>query len=169
MQANQIIQQLDKNAATFTELLDNVSKEQYLWKPSPDKWCLLESICHLYDEEREDFRYRVQHVLEQPTVPLPSIDPEGWVIQRDYIRQDYYEKLAAFLAERSQSIEWLQRLENPSWENTYHHNHFGPMSAKYFLTNWLAHDYLHFRQITRLKYQYLQHYADHSLEYAGSW
>ena len=169
MQSDQIIQQLANNAAVFKTLLKGVLKEQYLWKPSSDEWCSLEVICHLHDVEGEDFRDRVQRVLEQPNVPLPSIEPVDWVSHRKYMEQDYDQKLRAFLAERAQSVQWLRSLENPLWENTYQHNHFGPMSAHYLLTNWLAHDYLHFRQITRLKYQYLQHHTDHSLEYSGSW
>jgi len=43
------------------------------------------------------------------------------------------------------------------------------MSAKFILANWLAHDYLHIRQITRLKYDYLQDIPNENLSYAGNW
>jgi hypothetical protein len=33
------------------------------------------------------------------------------------------------------------------------------MSAEMFLANWLAHDYLHIRQLIRLRYHYLEHAA----------
>lgn len=29
--------------------------------PAPEKWCLLEIVFHLYDEEREEFRARVNY------------------------------------------------------------------------------------------------------------
>jgi hypothetical protein len=45
----------------------------------------------------------------------------------------------------------------------------GRLSAGTFLSNWLAHDYLHIRQIIRLKYQYLQRQTRESLDYAGAW
>ncbi|MEM6429633.1 MAG: hypothetical protein AAF708_10365 [Deinococcota bacterium] len=42
------------------------------------------------------------------------------------------------------------------------------MSAQFFLENWLAHDYLHMRQVVKLKYDYLT--ADGvNLIYAGTW
>ncbi len=72
-----IIEELDKNRFVFENLLKNKNEEEYLWKPSPDKWCLLEIICHLYDEEREDFRARTKHTLETPNEPLPKIDPQS--------------------------------------------------------------------------------------------
>lgn len=169
MDQQQIIHQLAANAAVFRSLLEGVSEAQYRWKPAPEKWCLLEVICHLCDEEREDFRARVGHVLEHPDAPMPPIDPVGWVQQRAYREQDYEQKLREFLAERRASVQWLQQLEVPAWDNVYQHPRFGAMSAFFFLRNWLAHDYLHFRQITRLKYQYLEAHSDDPLDYAGGW
>ncbi|MCB0629067.1 MAG: DinB family protein [Saprospiraceae bacterium] len=169
MDQERIIRQLAGNAPVFQSLLEGIPKEQYLWKPSPEKWCLLEVLCHLYDEEREDFRTRVRHVMEHPGTAPPSIDPAGWVIKRDYIGQNYEQKLDAFLEERTLSIQWLDSLENAPWQNAFPHGHFGPMSADYFLRNWLAHDYLHFRQIVRLKHQYLRSHTPQGLDYAGEW
>ena len=54
---------LGQNKAVFENLLSGIDEQTYLWKPSANKWCLLEIVCHLYDEEREDFRARVKHVL----------------------------------------------------------------------------------------------------------
>lgn len=169
MDQQEIIRQLEANAPVFRALFEGAPKEQYLWKPSPEKWCMLEVLCHLYDEEREDFRTRVRHVMEHPGTAPPSIDPVGWVSQRAYMEQDYEQKLADFLEEREQSVRWLKSLDNPPWQSSFPHGHFGPMSADYFLRNWLAHDYLHFRQITRLKHQYLRANTPQGLDYAGEW
>lgn len=146
-----------------------MTEKLYLWKPSPEKWCLLEIVCHLYDIEREDFRARTKHLMESTTAPLPSVDPQGWVETRSYIQQNYHDKLNDFLMEREQSIKWLQSLSNPKWENVYEHPKFGKMTAKMFLSNWLAHDYLHIRQITKLKYDYLKQLTNEDLNYAGNW
>jgi hypothetical protein len=43
------------------------------------------------------------------------------------------------------------------------------MTARSFLTNWLAHDYLHLRQILRIKHHYLKTESGESLSYAGAW
>jgi len=43
------------------------------------------------------------------------------------------------------------------------------MTASMFFSNWLAHDYLHIRQITRLKYDYLKQLTNEDLSYAGTW
>ncbi len=164
-----IIQQLANNAASFHSLLHKLSPDEYLWKPQPDKWCLLEVVCHLYDEEREDFRSRVKFVLENPGVAPPMFDQIAWVTERNYIGQNYDEMLDKLLKERQQSIEWLQSLDAPNWEHAYLHPRLGSMSAGLFLTNWLAHDYLHTRQILQLKFNYLKASSKQNLSYAGNW
>ena len=169
MNSINIIQELEKNKAVFKELLSNNIKEAYLWKQEPKKWCLLEIVCHLYDEEREDFRTRVDYVLENPERTLPPFDPVSWVADRNYIGQDYKSKVESLLLERTNSINWLQSLKNPKWDNTYQHPKLGSLSAKLFLSNWLAHDYLHIKQIIRLKFDYLKYHSGENLNYAGAW
>lgn len=164
-----ITRDLLRNRDVFKALLSGLPYEEYSWKPGPDKWCLLEIVCHLYDEEREDFRARTAQVLETPAKPLPPIDPTGWVTERDYINQDYSDKLNLFLKEREKSVDWLQTLRSPEWDNAYEHPKFGPMTAKLFLSNWLAHDYLHIRQILKLKFEHLKQDSDETLTYAGLW
>ncbi len=169
MDEAKITRGLSDNKHVFKELLLGIPEEMYLWKPNPEKWCLLEIVCHLYDEERDDFRARTKHILETPAKPLPPIDPEGWVTSRNYLQQNYAEKLNGFLYEREQSVHWLHTLSNPNWGNVYDHAIFGKITAKMFLANWLAHDYLHFRQITKLKYDYLKQLSNEDLDYAGEW
>ena len=165
----EIAQELKRNQKVFKHLFHGLNREQYLWKPQPDKWCLLEILCHLHDEEREDFRARVQHVLQTPEQPLPPIDPQGWVASRKYMEHDYDEALNDFLAERDESVAYLESLQSPNWDSTLIHPKLGSMSASLFLNNWLAHDYLHFRQITAVKYMYLKASTKDALNYAGDW
>lgn len=169
MDYKHLIKELSKNKATFKAIFSGLSKEEYLWKPAPQKWCLLEIICHLYDEEREDFRARTKLLLENPEADFTPFDPEAWVKERKYMEQDFHVKLEQFLKEREQSIAWLQSLENPKWSNAKNHVHFGKMTAKFFLSNWLAHDYLHIRQILKLKFDHLKYISGESLVYAGKW
>ncbi len=45
----------------------------------------------------------------------------------------------------------------------------GTITAGMFLYSWLAHDYLHIRQITKIKYDYLGITAPDNIAYAGNW
>jgi hypothetical protein len=164
-----IIEALQKNRQVFHHILADIDQQIIYWRPSPEKWCLLEIVCHLYDEECEDFGARVKHVLETPEKALRPINPEAWVTKRRYLEQDYEEMLSKFLEARKSSVLWLKSLEAPKWTNTLQHPERGDMSAGKFLVNWLAHDYLHIRQINRVQYLYLKSNSSEDLEYAGKW
>ena len=164
-----IISQLERNNQVFLELLAGIPDELIRWRNQPDKWNLLEVVCHLYDEEREDFRARIMHVFEKPEEPFPSIDPQGWVKARNYSSKNFYETLNDFVLERKKSVEGLLSLKNPKWSNAFQHPKFGPISGSMLLANWLAHDYLHFRQIIKLKYDYLAYVSGEKMDYAGTW
>ena len=168
METTLIIAELKRNKEVFNSLLKGHRRDLYSWKPAPEKWCLLEIVCHLYDEEREDFRSRVKHILEQPNKPMPPIHPQEWVSERKYLDWDFELTLTRFLAERDESIAWLEGLKGAPWGNCYQHPKVGPISAKMILTNWAAHDLLHIRQITATKYKYLDSSGE-DLGYAGTW
>ena len=167
MNEKSVIKALSENVLVFEKLLKNQEGVKVLWKPNENSWSLLEIVCHLVDEECFDFRARIQHLFNHPNIPPPPIDPQGWVTEKFYQKQDYQTKVQEFFSERENSLTWLNSLENPAWKNSFQHQHFGQMNASLFLTNWLAHDYFHFRQIVKFNYLYLQAYSKHSLEYAG--
>ncbi len=169
MQPNAIITKLKSNRFVFQHLLEGCSREHYLFKPLDDSWCLLEVICHLLDEEREDFRTRVKHVLTTPDLPLQPITPETWPLERDYLQQDFEIVVQDFLNERQKSVTWLLSLEHPRWSQTVDHPDVGPRSAQKFLINWLAHDYHHIRQINRINHAFLKYSSGDDLTYAGRW
>jgi DinB superfamily len=169
MDTTYIIRELQRNKFVFKELLQNLDDNLILWKPIPQKWCLLEIVCHLLDEECEDFRARLKSTLENPEQPFDLIDPVEWVKTRNYYEKDFRSELTEFFNERENSINFLEGLSEPKWENFYEHPKFGNMTAKLFFTNWLAHDYLHIRQILKIKFDYLSATTDEKLNYAGDW
>ena len=168
MDYREIIISLKQNKEVFGTVLTGKTRAQYTFKPTPDKWCLLEVLCHLVEEEKEDFRARVEMVIREPNEALPTFDPTTWPISRNYMGQDYEKKITEFLSERDKSVAWLESLVEPQWDNTYQHPKLGPLSAKLFLANWLAHDYIHLRQLNRLAHEYLQQQSGIDLSYAGN-
>ncbi len=164
-----IIKQLELNQNVIISLFSFLSESEYNWKPNPQKWNLLEILVHLCDEEKEDFLTRIQYALNNFRGELPPIDPEGWVKERKYADEIYNKQLERWIKARKESIQFLKTLKNPNWNNTLIHPQLGELSAHLFLANWLAHDYLHIRQILKLKYQYLATCSQQDLGYAGDW
>lgn len=161
--------QLARQAQHLQGLATNVSDQQARWKPAPDSWSILEVVNHLYDEEREDFRVRLRHILDGvPGLP-PAIDPVGWVTTRRYNERDLAASLASFLEERERSLTWLRGLTDPHWDNAIE-TPFRRLSAGDMLMSWLAHDLLHLRQLVELHYTYHREQAQpYQVGYAGEW
>ena len=138
-------------------------------RPDAGSWSLLEVICHLYDEEREDFRQRLDIILHRPDSPWPPIDPPGWVSERSYNTRDLADMLAQWRAEREKSLAWLAALVTPDWEAEYLAP-FGHIKAGDMLAAWAAHDGLHIRQLVELRRSRLVSLArPYDVRYAGDW
>lgn len=164
-----VISELRRNREVFADLLLPPSEEMTLYRPAENKWNLLEIVCHLFDEERLDFRARMRHIIEGTGDKMPPIDPEGWVKIHRYSERDYKSIAEDFLNERGISLEWLETITDDDLSRSFDHAVFGNVSAGFFLYNWLAHDYLHIRQITSLKFSYLREFGNQELKYAGDW
>ena len=94
MDVRQIVARMEENAQVILHLAAGVSQEQARWRPTPDDWSLLEVINHLYDEEREDFRARVDCMLHRPDEEFTPIHPGAWVTERRYNERDLAESLS---------------------------------------------------------------------------
>lgn len=169
MDGSYLIQQLESNAGRFQALVTGVSDEQARWKPDPRTWSLLETICHLHDEEKLDFRVRIDFILHHPGEKPPDIDPQGWVESHHYDQRDWQEELDGFLAERRKSIDWLRGLAAPDWGATYQAD-WGSVRAGEIFAGWLAHDLLHMRQLLEHFWAYTnQQCAPYPTAYGGEW
>ena len=161
------IDRLQANAGIVKALLQNINPQQAIWKPDEKEWSLVEVINHLYDEEVLDFRAHFQQTLAG--YQWTPIDPVSWVTEHGYAQREIAKSLDHFLEEREQSIAWLNTLQNPDFEKTIKTN-WGEISAGNLFHSWIAHDYLHIRQINQLLYMYTAFTAQpYEVFYAGDW
>lgn len=166
---SQTISRLEHTAQAIQALVAGVTEEHAHWKPGPADWSITEVICHLADEEVDDFRTHTDQLLNHPDEPWKLIDPQGWVTQRKYNQQDHLATLQRFLNERQESIRWLKELDAPDWDSKIE-NQFGMLRAGDCLLSWAAHDLLHLRQLIELHYAYAASQADpFEVGYAGEW
>ena len=170
MNLEYFIERLSTNREVFQGLVKGTNPEQGRWRPTPSKWSILEVINHLYDEEREDFRQRLNLVLTNPDQAWPRIDPQDWVTSRGYNERDPESSISNFLTEREKSPSWLRDLATTNWANCYKHPDGRSIAAGDLLASWLTHDYLHIRQLARLHWQYVGAIADpFQTTYGGPW
>jgi hypothetical protein len=164
-----LYQELKNSTEMIHALLMGITQEEAQVKPRPESWSILAVVCHLYDEEREDFREHLDFILHRQDEEWHPIDPDGWVMERRYNEQDFVEAQHNFFAEREKSLRWLQGLSNPDWETVYT-SPFGSMKAADMFASWVAHDNLHIRQLVELRRMRIENITKpYEIEYAGDW
>ena len=169
MEFKTLYQELVNSTEMIIALLADISQDEAQIKPNPEAWSILEVVCHLYDEEREDFREHLDFILYRQNEEWHRIDPDGWVTERRYNDQNFTEMQEKFLAERQKSLDWLQEISGADWDTTYT-SQFGSMKAGDMFTSWVAHDNLHIRQLTELRRNKIERITKpYDIQYAGDW
>ncbi len=163
----------DEQLASSTEmiraLLDGISQEEAQFQPTPETWSILEVICHLYDEEREDFREHLDFIIHSQNKEWPQINPRAWVAERRHNEQNFHEMHEKFFDERENSLGWLQSLSNIDWDKNYT-SEFGKMPAGEMFASWIAHDNLHIRQLVELRQHRIENITKpYDIRYADDW
>ena len=162
--------QLTSNAAAIEQMVAGLDSESAHWKPSDKDWSVVEVMCHLADEEREDFRIRFQFIISGASGDPPPNDSDKKVTERRYNERDLASSLADYLNERQQSLDWLRGLTNIPFDNKVTWSWGRSISVGDMLVSWVAHDVLHLRQLTELKWGYqMRQFAPYDPGYAGDW
>jgi uncharacterized damage-inducible protein DinB len=169
MEFQTLYQELVNSTQMIAALLADISQDEAQIKPNPESWSILEVVCHLFDEEREDFREHLDFILHRQNEEYHVIDPQSWITERKYNEQSFAEIAEKFFAERKQSLEWLRGLSNPNWETTYT-SQYGSVSAGEMFASWIAHDNLHIRQLVELRRSRVERITKpYDIQYAGDW
>src|SRR5262249_25779570 len=148
-------------------LTGDLDDESWRERPAAAEWSPVEIVCHLRDEETEDFpaRLRVAVTGGQRFAP---IDPERWAIERRYREADPRQARDALRALRRGSLEFLASLEPGRLAAAVEHPRAGPPSGPALVAAWVAHDRLHLHQLTgTLARLWAARWAPLRTDYAG--
>ena len=166
---NHLYEELANSTEMIRALLSSLSQEEARVKLNAESWSILEVTCHLYDEEREDFREHLDFILNRQNTEYHRINPPAWVIERKYNEQDFEAIEEKFFDERKNSLEWLSGLADTDWEITYT-SPIGSISAGEMFASWVAHDNLHLRQLVELRRHRIENITKpYDIQYAGDW
>lgn len=169
MEFKVLYQELVNSTEMIRSLLAGIDQNQAQIKPSSGKWSILEVICHLYDEEREDFREHLDFILHRQHEEWHPISPLAWVKLRKYNEQNFKPMQSKFFTEREKSLEWLKKIRNSDW-NTIYKSRGRSMRAGDMFASWVAHDNLHVRQLVELRRFHIEKATKpYRIAYAGDW
>ena len=137
-------------------------------RPDTKKWSAKEVVCHLRDiEEQFILRFRTMLAMDDPKFltlgDMPSnatewgigegdslpLDPDRWVEERQYLRNDTRLALAAFIKRRGETLVFLRRLTPEQWQRGSMHTTLGRMTFSDWIALIAAHDDKHINQLRR--------------------
>ena len=136
-------------------------------RPAPDEWAPIEILCHLRDEETEDFGARLRAVLDGQT-PSAPIDPERWAEERRYRDTELARALRDLRQRRAASLAFLASVAPERLLTALPHRRIGLLSGLDLLVAWVAHDRLHVSQLaSTMARLWANRWAPMKAEYAG--
>jgi len=136
-------------------------------RPAPDEWSPVEILCHLRDEESEDFGARLRVIVDGGSEFTP-IDPERWAVERRYSEARLTDVREALRASRQASLDLLASITPKTLEGSRPHKRLGSLSGQDILAAWVAHDRIHLAQLAgTLARIWALRWAPLHAEYAG--
>jgi DinB superfamily len=169
--ARDLLNETRRELARFSTLLELLVGEldEATWRarPAAGEWAPVEIVCHLRDEETEDFGARLRVILAGGAQFVP-IDPERLAVDRRYLQANPSEALSAFRARRMSSLDLLGSLVPDRLRGTAKRPSDGHLSGLDLLASWVAHDRLHLQQLAgTLARLWADRWAPLQVEYAG--
>jgi hypothetical protein len=169
--ASALLSEVSRELGRFPTVLEllvaDLDEATWRARPAPDEWAPIEIICHLRDEETEDFAARVGVILEGGA-RFARNDPERWPVERRYREADARDALAAFRARRAASVRLLAAVVPDRLLASADRPGAGRLSGLDLLAAWVTHDRLHLHQLAgTLARLWAARWAPLQADYAG--
>lgn len=134
-------------AAAVSGLPDKILR----YKPSPEKWCVLEILAHLADAEIA-FAYRLRQMLADKDPVIAPIDQDAWAKNLGYLESSPAELVALYGLNRHATLQLLRRMKPDDLKKSAFHPELkGPLTVATLVERMAEHGTNHLAQIERLK------------------
>jgi len=121
------------------------------YKPSPEKWCILEILAHLADMEVV-LSYRMRQMLADDKPVIAPIDQDAWARSLHYMEMAPAELVALYGLNRHASLQLLRRIKHEDLnKSAYHPEMKRDMTVAEIVERMGVHGASHLGQIERLK------------------
>ena len=134
-------------AAAVSGLPDKVLR----YKPSPEKWCILEILGHLVDIEIV-YAYRMRQMLADEKPVIAPMDQDAWARNLGYTKESAAELVAAYGLSRHRTVQLLRRMQPGDLEKSAFHPELkAAVTVAEMIERLAGHGPNHGAQIERLK------------------
>lgn len=123
------------------------------FKPSPEKWSILEILGHLADIEIV-YAYRLRQMLADEKPVIAPMDQDAWARNLDYLDTPAPELVAAYGLNRHRTLRLIGRLKPSDLERSAHHPELNrAVTVREMVEKLSGHGANHLEQIEGLKKQ----------------
>ena len=143
------MERLTRTADDLCAAIEGQSAAVLSRRPDDKNWAAKEVVCHLRDTE-EVFGARIEQILAMAVDPtLVVTDAARLADERQYLRNDAVEALAAFRRRRAEALERFGTLTPAQWDKGGLHPALGRITIDGVLSVIAWHDDNHLEQLSR--------------------
>lgn len=162
------LRRLEETPGELERAISGKTDTELSRRPDAQNWAAKEIVCHLRDvEELFQIRFHTVVALDEPPILVMGasasdlaawriggsighpLDPGRWAEDRQYLRNDTQEALAAFERRRAEVLVLLRSLTPTEWQRGGVHLSRGRLTLADWVTRLAAHDDNHVAQLRR--------------------
>jgi len=141
----------EKSPKEIAAAVSGLSDKVLRYKPSPEKWCILEILGHLADIEIV-YAYRLRQMLADTNPVIAPMDQDAWAKNLGYLQEAPAELVAAYGLSRHRTVQMLRRIKAGDLEKSAFHPELKAQVTVARLVEMMAgHGPNHQQQIEKLK------------------
>ena len=110
----------EKSPKQVAAAVSGLPEKVLRYKPTPDKWCILEILGHLADIEIV-YAYRLRQMLADKKPVIAPMDQNEWARNLGYMETPPAELIALYGLNRHANLRLLQRLKPADLEKSAFH------------------------------------------------
>jgi uncharacterized damage-inducible protein DinB len=143
----------EKSPKQIAAAVSGLSDKTLRYKPSPEKWCILEILGHLADIEIV-YAHRFRQMLADNKPVIAPMDQNAWAQNLGYLDTPAPELLALYGLNRHHTLQLLRRMKPGDLEKSaYHPELTRNVTVADYVEKMGTHGASHLAQIERLKKQ----------------
>jgi len=144
---NQKIDLYGKGFEMLLDVLDEIPREMWKFKPAPAEWSVHEVIIHLADSET-NAALRARKLAVEPGGLLMGYDQDKWAVELNYHDQSTDDALQVTKFARLTTYNWLKTLPDEAFTHSVRHPEYDdPYTFEKWINIYSAHIPGHIEQI----------------------
>ena len=141
----------EKSPKEIAAAVSGLSEQILRYKPSPDKWCVLEILGHLADVEII-YAYRLRQMLADTKPVIAPLDQDAWARNLNYLDSPPSELVEFYGLGRHHNLRLLRNLKASDLsKSAFHPEMQREITVADLVERMAGHGAVHLQQIEKLK------------------